>query len=455
MVAWVISLGTYVFGDTEFGVRFGTLLLSMGSSVLVFLYSRGWFGRDTAFWSAMMFSILPIYIGTGLFAFPDGPLIFFWLLTLHLFSKALRTGQKRYWVCVGISFGAALLSKYTAILLAVGALLFLFQSENHRHWLKRAEPWLTVLFAALVFSPVIFWNAQHEYASFLFQATRAIIQAPESLRHFYQFWLFQLGTVTPFVFGLFVMTIAYAVRSKSSELNDPWILANVFFWPLFMVFLSASLTAKTHINWTAPAYLSLLPAAIEYFRQFSQQGPQYNLFSRWRFVTLCSWVFCAIAAAFMFSILILGEPNKLSRKQIGGWRDLTALVERAKEELAAETGQIPFILGMDKVGLAAELGFYTQRPRNTVNRYALNQFGWGYTYWVDLREFHDRPAVAVLPKDRKGIPLLAEHFDRIDKVQQFAVSSIGGKKRTIYLVKCFGYKHFKTVASASITELLH
>ena len=77
MVAWIIRSGTAIFGNSEFGVRFGNLMLSFGSLVLIFCYSRFWFGVANAFWSAFLFSILPIYVGTSILAFPDGPLIFF------------------------------------------------------------------------------------------------------------------------------------------------------------------------------------------------------------------------------------------------------------------------------------------------------------------------------------------------------------------------------------------
>lgn len=436
MVAWVISLGTSIFGNCEFGVRFGSLLLSLGSLLLMFFYSRFWFGFTNACWSAMLFSILPIYIGTGFLAFPDGPLIFFWLLTIYLFSKAATTGKTSYWALVGVSFGAALLSKYSAIFLGVGAILFLFGSRTHRYWLMRIEPWLSFVFAILVFSPVIDWNAQHGWVSFLFQASRPATPSPESLRYVYEFLLFQLGAVTPFILGLFVITAGYLVSRGWFWKKDHWNIAMAFFWPLFTLFLISALTTKVHFNWTAPAYLSLLPGAVQYFRIFVRKHQQQSC---WRPIASIALFICGFLAVLMFSVLVLGEPKHLARGQVGGWRQLAVSVQHAEEELKAETGQTPFILGVDKLYYAAELGFYRGQPRNTVNWYALDQSGFGYTYWVDLRKYYGRPAVAVL-SNRLALPVLKQYFNRLDIPSDIAIRFTGDKQRKFLVIKCFGYK---------------
>ena len=39
-------------------------------------------------------------------------------------------------------------------------------------WFKRKEPYVCALIVGLLFTPVIYWNATHQWASFLFQSTR-------------------------------------------------------------------------------------------------------------------------------------------------------------------------------------------------------------------------------------------------------------------------------------------
>jgi 4-amino-4-deoxy-L-arabinose transferase-like glycosyltransferase len=109
------------------------------------------------------------------FALPDGPLLFFWLLTLDRLARALESPRGHWpWVVVGLAWGCALLSKYHAVFLPVGALLYLAIEPSARSWLRRPGPYLAVAIGLAVFSPVIGWNAAHGWASFAFQGGRAL-----------------------------------------------------------------------------------------------------------------------------------------------------------------------------------------------------------------------------------------------------------------------------------------
>ena len=137
MVAWIISVGTSLFGDTHLGVRVMTFAFWGASCWLLYLIGNLWFGRRAALAAAWVFALTPVYVGTGLIATPDGVLLFFWLATLYVISRALYTEHSASWLLAGITFGGALLSKYYALLLAPSLLLFLALSPAHRRWLRR------------------------------------------------------------------------------------------------------------------------------------------------------------------------------------------------------------------------------------------------------------------------------------------------------------------------------
>ena len=102
MVAWVIGLGTGVFGNTEFGVRFVGALLMLGASGLMFVFGRMWFGRGAALVAAVLLQALPVYFGAGLIATMDSALVFFWLVGMVGASVGPAAGGARG---VGISPG--------------------------------------------------------------------------------------------------------------------------------------------------------------------------------------------------------------------------------------------------------------------------------------------------------------------------------------------------------------
>jgi len=65
MVAWIITAGTTLFGDTALGVRIVTFVLWGVTAVLLFLTGRMWFGRRTALVATLFFTLLRFMSGWG------------------------------------------------------------------------------------------------------------------------------------------------------------------------------------------------------------------------------------------------------------------------------------------------------------------------------------------------------------------------------------------------------
>jgi 4-amino-4-deoxy-L-arabinose transferase-like glycosyltransferase len=127
-------------------------------------------------------------MAASMFALPDGPLLFFWLLTVDRLSVALEdpdAHRLRPWIEVGLAWGGAMLSKYHAVFIPLGAALYvLLDGRMRRRWLFRPGPFVALAMGLIVFSPVIIWNAQHGWVSFLFQGGRAVgswVPRPDSL----------------------------------------------------------------------------------------------------------------------------------------------------------------------------------------------------------------------------------------------------------------------------------
>jgi len=442
MVAWVITLGTTLFGDTPLGVRFATIMLWIATAGLLFLTGRMWFGRRVALLATLLFTLLPIYIGTGLIVTPDGPVLFFWMATLCLISKALHTGHAGYWLAAGVAFGGALLSKYYTLLLAPSLLWFLLLSPNYRQWLRRPQPWLALPIALAVFSPVIIWNAQHEWASFLFQSTRTAATPKNTLRDVSVFWGYQLGILTPLLFALFVDATAHGIRRGWLQRDDRWSFVASFSLPLFLLFAAASFKTQVHVNWTAPAFLSLTLGGAAIVLD-SINSPEPRRAKRWRVTACVTVAICALYIMFGLTILAWGFPKRFAYKQAGGWRALAQEVDAARSRIRSETNQEPFVLGMDKYNIAAEIGFYLHAPDECVNMYATGATGsqaLGYRYWTNLRKFEGRPAVAVLPKPTAdSMKQLRLHFERVDEPRHVQVPMYAGLNREVYLATCIGY----------------
>ncbi|MSP93581.1 MAG: glycosyltransferase family 39 protein [Myxococcales bacterium] len=426
MVAWVVGLGVTLFGHTEFGVRCATIALSCVSSTLVFAITRLWFGNRSAIWATVLFNVLPTYLVSGFFTLPDGPLISFWLLALLGITQAATRNRASGWVWVGVGIGGALLSKYTAAMLVPGLFAFLWLHPGCRHWLRRPQPWLALGLAALMFAPVVVWNAGHDWASFVFQGARLDDAGNDMATSVATFWLYQFAAVTPPVMLLF----ARGVLRRDGAAT----LAQAFALPLLALFLYASFRTEVRFNWTAPAYLALLPAA-------GALAADYVRTSRpWRLTAGATTVVIATLVAAALSAAVWGRPALLASTRIGGWQQLAIEVERAEHELEARTGREAFILGADRYNLAAELGFYTNEPEAQVNTFALGAGGLGFRYWTRLANWEGHPAVAVLTQPRRGtLDELRANFAAVEQPRRVEVAGTGTSRRVAWLVNCHGY----------------
>jgi dolichol-phosphate mannosyltransferase len=437
MVAWIIKAGTRLLGDTERGVRLVNTLLWVCSCVTLFRTAKIWFGERVAVWSGWLFVVLPIFVGVGFIVTPDGPLVYAWMFTLYAITRALRTGRTGFWLIAGIAFGAALLSKYYALLLAPSLLLFLLRSSKYRFWLRRWQPWAALALGLVVFSPVIHWNAHHDWASFAYQSTRTVAQKGHALVKMADFWAMQLAVLTPVGLAVFAVAAVRGIRRGWLAGDDAWSFATSFSLPLFALFVAASFKTDVHINWTAPAFLSLSMAVATAFLE-GVEGKRRKL---WRAGV---WTIAILSISMMIlghTILATGEPKLLAYSRAGGWRELATQVEEARRALATQTGLEPFIIGADKYNIAAEMGFYLHRPDECVNLLAVGGEGMSYRHWTKLRDFDGRPAIAVLfSQKERTLTQLRSYFDHVDVPAVAPVGTHGKKWQAVALVNCYGYR---------------
>lgn len=177
MVAWVERLGLVLTEPfSVLGLRLGFVALAAGSTWLMARIAGRWYGEVAGFFAALALNLTGYYgLAVGAFALPDGPLLFFWLLTIDRIDLAMeRPDRLRNWAALGLAWGLAMCSKYHAIFLPAGTVLYLLLRPGRRRLLLGPGPYLAVALGLLVFSPVIAWNAHNGWASFAFQGGRAM-----------------------------------------------------------------------------------------------------------------------------------------------------------------------------------------------------------------------------------------------------------------------------------------
>jgi 4-amino-4-deoxy-L-arabinose transferase-like glycosyltransferase len=177
MIAWINWLFSHLIGSTELGVRLPSTLLAVGTvAVIVTTARRIIADQRAAGWVAIIWLVCPLLVGLATISTPDTPAIFFSTCAIAVVLQIARgddlgTGGSAagLWMGFGFFCGLAFLSKYTTVLLPAGVILaLLFSRPGRRHF---ARPWiyLAALLSIVIFSPVIWWNYRHGWASFLFQ----------------------------------------------------------------------------------------------------------------------------------------------------------------------------------------------------------------------------------------------------------------------------------------------
>ena len=336
MVAIVIRLGTMIAGDTEFGVRLISILLALPMSFAVYRSAEILFGgqRIAATATILLNVTLMAAVGT-LIVTPDSPLLVASSFVLLCLVKVLETGRGAWWLAVGAAVGAALVSKYTALFFGPAILIWLIAVPGLRRWLW--SPWLYLggLVALLIFAPVILWNADHQWVSFIKQIGRARI---EDFRPGFIAELIptQIGFATPLVWILGAMGLFALFRRDVGALASR-VLVNAMFWVIVLYFVWHSLHARVEANWFAPVYPAFAIAAA-----VAAHLVRWN--PRWQRVADFCLRWAAPTGIVLFALLIVqadtgvltGYRRDSTVRSVGvGWRKLADEIEATRQRVGA------------------------------------------------------------------------------------------------------------------------
>ncbi len=257
---WLAWAAAHLAGsDAAIVVRLPFIALFALSTWLMYRVTARLFGARAGLWAAALANLCPfIGVTAGTWVLPDGPL-FAGLLgaTLCLIMALPAEGRAAWgwWLGAGICAGLAFSSKYSAALTILGAIGFLLTERESRRWLLRPHPYVAGIAALLLFAPVVVWNAEHGWVSFLFQGGRAEgrFDLFGPVRALAGNALFAL----PWIW-LPLMLCAFGALRRGPADRDRWLLLCLAAPPI-VFFTLVSLWSHVLFHWAAPGYLLLLP----------------------------------------------------------------------------------------------------------------------------------------------------------------------------------------------------
>jgi len=435
MIAWSIWLSTRLFGQHEWAVRLPTILGLTLAMIYMAKLAAKMFSWRTALHVTLLNQGLLLFNGAALIATPDGMLLPCWAGACYHGAAALEKESRSQWLATGFWFGAGMLSKYTMGLFLPSLLLCVLMIKPYRGRLFSLSPWLGLLLALFIFSPVIAWNMHHEWATFrhVFYMGGIDTDSFFTLRYLGDFLAEQSALLSPPVFLLILAAWFFRTGSGRPLKADTGYL----FWmslPTFLVFLLLSLHSRVYGNWPAAGYLTaiVLIAALHSAN-----------YSRKIWIT-------TIIIAYLITVPILIQvvypivpvPVHLDRtaRETVGWDVLGREVHNVVE--AMPDAKKTFIFGI-RYQLASEMAFYVPgQPRTvSINRWNRPNV---YDFWFDDAMLLGSNGVGVV-RDARYAEQLATVFDRIELDREVPVYREspwrGREKVAVYFIyRAYGFR---------------
>jgi dolichol-phosphate mannosyltransferase len=464
MVAWLIRLGTAAFGQSEFGVRIGALCCGILTSIYTYRLTRNLFGEASALAALVLAQVLPFFFLSGLLMTPDAPLAAAWAASLYYLERALVAGRPAAWVGVGFSLGLGAISKYSIGLLVPVSLAFMLWDHRSRRWWGRWEPYAAALLAVAIFSPVILWNAEHEWASFAFQTSRRLAEAPRFALH--KLVASALILITPMgvlaiAVGLIgakpvdpgagtgtgTATDSISISGDNRDAPRRRLFISLAVLVPLAVFAFFSLRHEVKLDWTGAPWIAALPLMAV---GMIATDADFGGLRAW---IRAAWMPTVVTLLLIYGAglhyFVLGLPGLGYSKHIElipvGWRDFSRQVAATAAGIRDQSGSDPLIVGMDRYAIASELAFYeAERTKSRVETSSAHLFegiGLMYERWTppELQEGRTLLLVAWDPNDLTG-ETIESHAERLGPVEDDVLTRDGRVIRHYYHRLAYNYR---------------
>ena len=230
----------------------------------MFALTRRLFGARAALIALVALNLTPFFFASaGTWVVPDGPLDFALAgaaatLARLFFAAPPPRAAFGLWLAAGLWLGLAGLSKYNAVLPALGVVAFITLAPSQRHWLARPAPYCAALIALALVTPVIVWNAWHGWASFAFQGARAAAAGGWRLDRVGAMAIGEIAFLSPWIAAPLLAALIDGVRRAARDERRMFLICLAL--PAIVVFTLTPLWGARGLpHWPMPGWLFVYP----------------------------------------------------------------------------------------------------------------------------------------------------------------------------------------------------
>jgi hypothetical protein len=454
---WLLWLSTALFGDTVFAVRLPALAALTLCLVLLRRLALALSGSPrTASQAGLLAMGMPLMAAGGVLMTTDAALLVTGPLGALFFRQALLRDRARDWLGLGACFALSFLAKFLGLFLPIACFAYLALAPEGRPFLRRRGPWLALALLLLGSVPVLWWNATHGWATFVFNLSDRQAPPAFSLTHFADYLVGQALALSPLVFVFAfpalaaVLVLSVGSRPKGGA-QPPSPLSFPSFPALFAVipyggFLAMSLVKKVGVHWPGMgAPFVGLAVAQHLLRMGKEKAYRAALAAAWS-VTGIVFIAGVLILLLPAGTLPAGwkyplRPDKINSTAIAKIHldpGMGRAVREAADRLALE-GKGTFLFTRS-FALSPVVAFYTPgRPEVTVLGPG-SVHGHNYRFWFDPAAHRGQNALFVSEKGMdQETAFLAARFARWEAVAPPPEQRGPGGPEGLTLIRCFGF----------------
>lgn len=436
-VAWTIAAGTSLWGDNVLGVRFFAVVLSAGTAWGIFLLARTLFSARVAYWTLVTALGVPL-LSVGSVLMTIDPLsVFFWTWAAWTFWHCHKRPQVGGWILTGALVGLGMLCKYTNIAQLICFSLFLALDPQRRTVFRQPGFWLMLATAALALTPVMVWNARHQWITLQHLWHRGELDRPFRFDpgEAFDFITSQALAASPFLAVGLLAAVGWLIGRGlrlEVERRPAWLYLLCLWAPLVLFYFILSFNDTAEANWTAPAYVSGLILTVAVW----QRWMDHSLIARrlaWTGLSL-SLLACVLLHLAAFTSTGITPLDKLfARAQAA--RDLSRQVYQLQQQHGAT-----FLIA-NKYPTASLLAFYhplqpqTYLPRRPGYH---NQF----SFWPDYTDGFQGETALFITDSTEMPQSLTTDFASVEFLAEIRAQHRARPVRTfrVYLCRDLGHQ---------------
>ena len=366
---FILAISRMIFGDSIFAIRLLTAVAGAATVFMTGLMTRELGGGKFAQAIASIASIVSlIFLGYDTVYSMNSFDVLLWAWSAYVLILLVKTGDKKFWMELGLILGLGLLNKISVLWLGfgifVGALL-----TTERRWLKTEYPYIAGVIAFAFFLPYILWNATHGLAhlEFIRNASAGKYASLNSMT----FLSGQVLIQNPVTMLLWVSGLLWLLFSEEGKKFR--ILAYLYLTAAFIL----TINGHSKAEYLSQAYPMLFAAGAVWFERWASRErlrwmrPSYAILLGGGIVLAPLALPILPVESYIRYANALGiTPSSVEAKRLDklpqfyadmfGWEEKAAAVAKVFHELAPEEQARCAIFG-DNYGRCGAIDFYSKK----------------------------------------------------------------------------------------------